>query len=201
MPAPDEKIINSDKYQRILEAAIGVFAEQGFFNSTISRIAQAAGVADGTIYLYFKNKNDILLHFFNYKSRHVFDTFRAEVDQADDAASKLRNLIQTHLREFQKDRNMAVVFQAEARQIRYFEVYIKDITNMYFDLVGEIVTQGQGEGLFRKDMDVSLVKRFILGTVDEVINTWLHAGEPDDLESKAADLVDLFIYGIGRQSK
>ncbi|MFP4447032.1 MAG: TetR/AcrR family transcriptional regulator C-terminal domain-containing protein, partial [Desulfosudaceae bacterium] len=132
---------------------------------------------------------------------HVFDTFRTEVDQADDAASKLRNLIQAHLREFQKDRNMAVVFQAEARQIRYFEVYIKDITNMYFDLVGEIVTQGQGEGLFRKDMDVSLVKRFILGAVDEVINTWLHAGEPDDLESKAVDLVDLFIYGIGSQSK
>ncbi|MFO8049706.1 MAG: TetR/AcrR family transcriptional regulator [Desulfosudaceae bacterium] len=199
MRSSDEKIVNSDKYKRILEAAIAVFAEQGFFNSTISRIAQAAGVADGTIYLYFKNKNDILLHFFNYKSRDVFDTFRAEVDQADDAESKLRNLIGAHLREFQKDKNMAVVFQAEARQIRYFEVYIKDITNMYFDLVGEIVIQGQQEGTFKKDMDISLVKRFILGAVDEVINTWLHAGEPDDLEGKAAALVELFIHGIGHK--
>ncbi|MFP4040148.1 MAG: TetR/AcrR family transcriptional regulator [Desulfosudaceae bacterium] len=199
MRSSDEKIVNSDKYKRILEAAIAVFAEQGFFNSTISRIAQAAGVADGTIYLYFKNKNDILLHFFNYKSRDVFDTFRAEVDQADDAESKLRNLIGAHLREFQKDKNMAVVFQAEARQIRYFEVYIKDITNMYFDLVGEIVVQGQQEGTFKKDMDISLVKRFILGAVDEVINTWLHAGVPDDLEAKAAALVELFIHGIGHK--
>ncbi len=197
MAASTENKLNSKKYHNILEAAISVFAEQGFFNSTISRIAGRAGVADGTIYLYFKNKNDILLHFFNHKTRQIFDTFRTEVEKADDAESKLHNLISAHLREFQKDRNMAVVFQAEARQIRYFEVYIKDITNMYFDLVGEIVTQGQTEGIFRPDLDGSLVKRFILGAVDEVINTWLHASEPDDLASKPSGLVELFIYGIG----
>jgi TetR/AcrR family fatty acid metabolism transcriptional regulator len=197
MTEHNKNTLNPDKYSLILEAAISVIAREGFFNSTVSKIAKAAGVADGTIYLYFKNKNDILLHFFNYKTRQVFGEFRKEVDKGRDARSKLNNLIRAHLREFKKDRNMAVVFQAEARQIRYFELYIKDITHMYFDLVGEIVLQGQEEGIFRKDMELSLVKRFILGAVDEVINTWLHSTDSFDLEAQAEGLVELFLHGIG----
>ncbi len=193
----DKNIVNTEKYQKILEAAISVIAQEGFFNSTVSKIAQAAGVADGTIYLYFKNKNDILLHFFNHKTKEVFGAFREEVDKGHDARSKLHNLIKVHLNEFQKDRNMAVVFQAEARQIRYFEVYIKDTTKMYFDLVGEIVALGQQEGTFRNGLDLNLVKRYILGAVDEVINTWLHTGETYDLTENAEALVELFINGIG----
>lgn len=197
MAEPNKNTLNPDKYPLIMEAAVSVIAKEGFFNSTVSKIARAAGVADGTIYLYFKNKNDILLHFFNYKTRQVFGEFRKEVDKGRDAKSKLNNLIRAHLREFKKDRNMAVVFQAEARQIRYFEVYIKDITHMYFDLVGEIVLQGQEEGVFRKDMELNLVKRFILGAVDEVINTWLHSSDTFDLEAQAEGLVELFLHGIG----
>jgi TetR/AcrR family transcriptional regulator, fatty acid metabolism regulator protein len=196
MAEPNRNTFNPDKYHLILEAAISVIAREGFFNSTVSKIARAAGVADGTIYLYFKNKNDILLHFFNYKTRLVFDEFRKEVDKGNDARTRLYNLIRAHLREFQKDRNMAFVFQAEARQIRYFELHIKDITNMYFDLVGEIVLLGQQEGVFRRDMELNLVKRFILGAVDEVINNWLHTADTYDLESKADGLVELFLHGI-----
>ena len=83
---------NNDKYQRILEAAVSVFAELGFYQSTISQIAREAGVADGTIYLYFKNKDDILVQFFSYKAKQVFDLFREEVSNADNAIEKLRNL-------------------------------------------------------------------------------------------------------------
>jgi TetR/AcrR family transcriptional regulator, fatty acid metabolism regulator protein len=197
MAEPNRNTLNPDKYHLILEAAISVIAREGFSNSTVSKIARAAGVADGTIYLYFKNKNDILLQFFNYKTRLVFDEFRKEVYKGQDARTKLYNLIRAHLREFQKDRNMAEVFQAEARQIRYFETHIKDITHMYFDLVGEIVELGQKEGVFRTDMELNLVKRFILGAVDEVINNWLHTVDIYDLESKADGLVELFLHGIG----
>lgn len=190
----------NDKYHRILEAAIKVFAEQGFFHSTVSQIAREAGVADGTIYLYFKNKDDILLQFFNYKTKQVFDRFREEVDKAGDAKEKLRNLIKRHLMEFQRDRNMAIVFQAEARQSRHFERYIKGLTKMYLDLVGEVVEQGQQEGCIRKDLYLSLVKRYILGAVDEVINTWVGAGGKYDLASMAEPLVDLYLRGIGSNS-
>jgi len=188
----------NDKYHLILEAAVKVFAEQGFSQSTISKIAREAGVADGTIYLYFKNKDDILVQFFSYKTRQVFARFREEVDKGDNTIGKLNNLIHRHLEEFQNDRNMAVVYQAETHQsIRLFEEQIKEMSKMYLDIVLEIVEQGQEEGVIRKDLYLGLVKRFILGAVDEVINTWLHSGGKYDLVSMADPLVELFMEGIG----
>jgi TetR/AcrR family fatty acid metabolism transcriptional regulator len=190
----------NDKYHRILEAAVTVFAQSGFHESTISQIARAAGVADGTIYLYFKNKDDILVHFFNYKTRQVFACFREEVDQAQTAVDKLRNLIRRHLDEFQKDRFMAVLYQAETHRInRLAEEQIHEMHKMYLDLIAEIVEQGQVEGAIRRDLYVGLVKRYIIGGVDEVINTWLHSDGKYDLTSMADPLVDLFIRGIGTQ--
>ena len=191
-----EKI--NDKYSRILEAAVKVFAEQGFFQSTVSQIAKEAGVADGTIYLYFKNKDDILVQFFNYKTKQVFARFREEVNGADNAVDKLRNLIRRHLEEFQNDRNMAVVYRAETHQnSRLVEAQIKEMSKMYLDIVSEIVEQGQEEGVIRRDLYLSLVKRFILGAVDEVINTWIHADGKYDLVTMADPLVELFLKGIG----
>jgi TetR/AcrR family fatty acid metabolism transcriptional regulator len=188
----------NNKYHLILEAAIKVFARQGFYQSTVAQIAREAGVADGTIYLYFKNKDDILVQFFDYRTKQVFDGFRAAVNQADNSLDKLRNLIRRHLMEFQQDRNMAVVYQVETHQnSRLAEDQIREMAQMYQDLVSEIVEAGQQEGSIRKDLYVSLVKRFILGAVDEVINTWLHSEKNYDLVSMADPLVDLFIRGIG----
>jgi TetR/AcrR family fatty acid metabolism transcriptional regulator len=196
--AINNKVKGNDKYHRILEAAVKVFAEQGFYQSTISQIAREAGVADGTIYLYFKNKDDILVQFFNYKTKQVFDSFREEVDKADNSFDKLRNLIRRHLEEFQNDRNMAILYQAETHQnSRLVEEQIKEMSKLYLDIVSEIVERGQDEGSVRKDLYVGLVKRFILGGVDEVINTWLHSEGKYDLVSMADPLVDLFIRGIG----
>lgn len=186
------------KYHLILEAAIKVFAEQGFHQATISQIAREAGVADGTIYLYFKNKEDILVNFFGYKTRQVFSRFREEVDKADNARDKMRLLIKRHLEEFQRDRNMAVLYQTETHRFsRLCETQIREMSKLYMDLVSEIVETGQDEGLMRKDLYMGLVKRFIIGAIDEVINTWLHSGGGYDLVSMADPLVDLFIRGLG----
>ena len=175
-----------------------VFARQGFYQSTVAQIAKEAGVADGTIYLYFKNKDDILVHFFHYKTKQVFERFQAEVDQVESCLIKLRNLIRRHLTEFQKDRDMAILYQVGTHQIdRLAEEQIREMSKMYQDLVAEIVEVGQQEGSIRKDLYVGLVKRFILGAVDEVINTWLHSERDYDLVSMADPLVDLFIRGIG----
>ncbi len=188
----------NDKYHLILEAAVKVFARQGFYQSTVAQIAKEAGVADGTIYLYFKNKDDILVQFFSYRTRQVFDRFRAEVKKANNSLDKLRNLIRRHLTEFQRDRDMAVVYQVETHQnSRLAESQIREMSVMYQDLVSEIVELGQQEGNIRKDLYVGLVKRFILGAVDEVINTWLHSEKEYDLVSMADPLVDLFVRGIG----
>ena len=188
----------NNKYHLILEAAVKVFARQGFHQSTVAQIAKEAGVADGTIYLYFKNKDDILVQFFSYRTKQVFERFRAEVKIADNSLDKLRNLIRRHLTEFQRDRDMAVVYQVETHQnSRLAESQIREMSVMYQDLVSEIVELGQQEGSIRKDLYVGLVKRFILGAVDEVINTWLHSEKEYDLVSMADPLVELFVRGIG----
>jgi len=155
-------------------------------------------VADGTIYLYFKNKDDILVHFFSHRTKEVFDRFRAEVNKADSSLDKLRNLVRRHLAEFQRDRDMAVVYQVETHQnSRLAESQIREMSKMYQDLVSDIVELGQQDGSIRKDLYVGLVKRFILGAVDEVINTWLHSEKEYDLVSMADPLVELFVRGIG----
>ena len=189
---------NTEKYQQILEAAVKVFAEQGFYHSTVAQIAKVAGVADGTIYLYFKNKDDILYQFYEYRAKQVFACFRQAVDLADNAVDKLRNLVRTHLAEFQKDINMAIVYQAETHQHRRSaQDIIKEMSKMYRDIISEVVEQGQQEGCLRRNLYVGLVMRLINGAVDEVINAWIHAGGNYDLVSMADPLVDLFLRGIG----
>lgn len=187
-----------EKYRRILEAAVSVFARQGFYQSTISQIAREAGVADGTIYLYFKNKDDILIQFFDYKARQVFDSFREAVDRADNSIDKLRNLVSRHLEEFQRDRDMAIVYQALTHQNDdLVQEKVRELSKMYLDIVAEIIERGQEEGALRRDLYLGLVKRFILGAVDSTINNWIRSRREYDLVSMADPLIDLFIRGIG----
>lgn len=196
-----ESNIAGDKYHRILNAAVRVFARQGFFQSTVSQVAREAGVADGTIYLYFKNKEDILIQFFSYRARQVFDDFKIAVDQAQSANEKLKCLISRHLATFQNDRHMAVVYLSEIHQIsRVAEPQIRAMSQRYADIVASIVECGQQEGSIRRSLNVGLVKRMIIGTLDEVISTWLHAESEYDLVSMADPLVELLMRGVGSAS-
>ena len=189
---------NTEKYQQILEAAVVVFAEQGFLQSTVAQVAKQAGVADGTIYLYFKNKDDILIQIYDYKTKEVFEQFRKAVDAGVSAEQKLRNLVRTHLEEFQKDINMAIVYQAETHQHRRLaQDVIKEMSKWYRDIITEVVELGQEEGTMRRNLYLGLVMRLVTGAIDEVINAWIHAGGNYDLASMADPLVDLFISGIG----
>ncbi len=189
---------NTEKYQQILEAAVIVFAEQGFLQSTVAQVAKRAGVADGTIYLYFKNKDDILIQIYDYKTKEVFKQFREAVDAGKSAEQKLRNLVRTHLEEFQKDINMAIVYQAETHQHRRLaQDVIREMSKWYRDIITEVVELGQEEGSMRRNLYLGLVMRLITGAVDEVINAWIHADGNYDLVSMADPLVDLLISGIG----
>ena len=186
----------SDKYHNILNSAGAVFAEHGFYKATISQIAARAGVADGTLYLYFKNKDDILYQYLSFKTDVVFEKMNAAVAKGTDAESKLRNLIRCHLEEFQRDKNMAIIFQSEVRYLRDIESQVKDISKMYFDLLSDIIEQGQVEGTMRQDLFVGLVKRFILGAGEGVISTWVSADGRYDLTTMAEPLVDLYMTGV-----
>jgi len=186
----------SEKYNKILNSAGAIFAKYGFHKATISQIATQAGVADGTLYLYFKNKDDILYQFISFKTNVVFKEMNAAVKKGRNAEEKLRYLIRCHLTEFQNDRNMAIIFQSEVRYLREIESQIKDISKMYLDLLSDIIERGQIEGSMRQDLFIGLVKRFILGAVEGVISTWVSADGRYDLVSMADPLVDLYLTGI-----
>ena len=187
---------NNGKHKMILNSAGSVFAAHGFHKATISQIAAKAGVADGTLYRYFKNKDDILYQYITYKTEVVFTKMRAAVLKGKSAEDKLKHLIRCHLEEFQIDKNMAVIFQSETRYMRDIQSQIEDISKMYLDLLSDIIEQGQNEGVMRQDLFVGLVKRYILGAVEGVISTWVSADGRYDLVSMADPLVDLYMSGV-----
>ena len=124
------------------------------------------------------------------------------MDRADTAVDKLQRLIRCHLTEFQKDRNMAIVYQAETHQNRRIgSELLREMSKMYRDIISEVVELGQEEGSIRRELYMGLVKRFVNGAVDEVINSWIHSGGKYDLKTMADPLVDLFIKGIGASEK
>jgi TetR/AcrR family transcriptional regulator, fatty acid metabolism regulator protein len=190
---------SSDKHHRILDAAVKVFARKGFFQSRISEIAREAGVADGTIYLYFKNKDDLLISIFEIKMQEVISRFRSALGKHDNAMARLESLIRMHLAEFQANPDLAAVFQVELRQSsRFMRESEKIELKKYLDLIGEIIEQGQQQGLVRRDVPVGLIKRFIFGTLDEVVSTWVLSGRRYDLETQAKPITQLFLRGIAR---
>jgi TetR/AcrR family transcriptional regulator, fatty acid metabolism regulator protein len=186
-----------DKHQRILDAAVKIFAGKGFFQARVSEIAREARVADGTVYLYFKSKDDLLIAIFEVKMREVIQRFRETVSELPDAPSRLMRLVELHLGGFQANPDLAAVFQVELRQsYRFMREYAKGELKEYLDLIGEIVEQGRREGVFRDDLPVSLMKRFIFGAIDEVVSTWVMSGMKYDLTGSARHLVDLFFQGM-----
>jgi len=188
----------AEKYERILDAAVKVFAKKGFYQSRVSDIAREAGVADGTIYLYFKNKDDILISIFEEKMRNAISIFQRELSQEENALSKLKRFVRVHLSLFKENPELAAVLQVELRQSsRFMKEYKKVELKRFLDLIGDIVKQGQEEGVFREDLPVSLVKRFIFGALDEVISTWVSSGGKFDLLNYADPLADLFVRGLG----
>ncbi len=189
------------KYHQILRAAMKVFADLGYHQATIAQIAREAGVADGTIYLYFKNKADIIAQIFSIKTRQVFEKFKKAVDEGNSAKDKLSRLVHRHLYEFQKDRDMAVLFQREALLGRTINPdYVHDISIMYMEILNEIIHAGYKEGSIRRDMPGGLIRHLIVGVVNEVINTWLVTGSRKRLTSLTDPLVELIFAGIGERS-
>src|SRR6476660_5415673 len=141
------------KRDAILRAAIDVFAERGFFNAQVADVARAAGVAAGTVYLYFKSKDDLLVSIFDRSMRDGLAAGRAAVADLDDPRERLRRLARAHLARLGSDRNLAIVFQVELRQsTKFMERFSSTLLRDYLGLIREAVADGQRAGTFRADL-------------------------------------------------
>jgi TetR/AcrR family fatty acid metabolism transcriptional regulator len=188
----------SDKRKRILQAAVRVFARRGYFAARVSEIARTADVADGTIYLYFRSKEDILVSLFDEVMAEHLAQARDEVAAAAGAPAKLQAIARHHLRVLGENRQLAVVFQVELRQsTKFMERFTASWLQDYFALVGEVIEQGQREGSLRPELPRKLVAKALFGMLDEMVTSWILSGKDYDLQRLAAPLVDLLLQGAG----
>ncbi len=162
-----------DKHRKIIRAATKVFAKKGFFNARISDIAKEAKVADGTIYLYFKNKFDILISVFEQEVGKLTSQVSVLLKDEDDPKVKLKIFIIKHLEEMKKNRNLAEVIHIELRQTnKLIREYRKNNFNKYLNIAAEIIKEGQELDIFRKDIKPELAQHIIFGALDEISRVW-----------------------------
>jgi len=186
------------KKELIIDAAIQVFAEKGFYLAKVADVARKAGVADGTIYLYFKNKDDILISLFETKMEEILNRFRSIVESGESAVIKIRQFIHLHFRLIEEDQKLAEVFQVELRQSAKF---LKDYHNQKFidflSMIGDILYEGQKNGVFRPDFRINTLKLAIFGALDEIARQWILQEEPKfHLQEAALDLAETIIKGL-----
>jgi len=186
------------KYKQIIDAAVIVMAENGYHHAQVSKIAKQAGVADGTIYLYFKNKEDILISLFQEKMGLFVEKIRQEIAGKSTSKEKLLTLIQKHFSMLAADHHLAIVTQLELRQSnKELRLKINEVLKGYLMVVDEVLTVGKETGEFRGDLDVRLARQMVFGTIDETITTWVMNDQKYDLTAIAPRVHDLLIKGFG----
>src|SRR3954451_14129809 len=164
----------ADKRQAILRAAKEVFARNGYFNSKVADIARAAGVADGTVYLYFKSKEEILRSIFERNTSEAVRAGREELAKIEDPREKLRRIARHHLERLGDDRDLAVVFQVELRgTTKFMEEFSAAGLAEYLGLIREVFEEGQAAGVFRRELKAKLVAKILFGALDEMATNWI----------------------------
>lgn len=185
-----------DKRRRILEAAITVFAQKGYFTARVSDIASSAGVADGTIYLYFRNKEDVIVSLFaDVLERHLARA-REEIAGAPTPRRKLLAIARHHLAALSERRDVAILFQTELRQSTLMSRLSSKELRGYFELLSEVVEEGQKSGAFRPEIPRSLVVQSFFGALDEMVTSWILSPTHYNLVDLAEPVTDLFLGGL-----
>ena len=190
-----------DKRDRILKAAIKVFAKNGFYATRVSEIAKAAGVADGTIYLYFKNKDDVLITIFEDGINRLLVILREVAESDEPFEKRITRIIELQLGLLEDQRDLAEVITVNLRQSsRLLKQYATPLFMQYIDVIAGVVREGQEEGAFRKDLNPRVVARSLFGALDAILLTWaLGEGDAPALRKAAAHCASLFLEGLRKR--
>src|SRR3984893_2418716 len=187
----------ADKRSAILRAAIRVFANNGYFNSKVADIASEAGVADGTGYLYFKSKEEILHSIFDRSMEEAFADGRKRLEGVSDTREKLRLIAELHLERLGADRDLAVVFQVELRgSTKFMEEFSAAGFAEYLGLIRATIEEGQREGFFRPELNAKVAAKILFGALDEMATNWMLSGCRYKLAPMAASVLDIILNGV-----
>ncbi len=197
MPKGSARTSITDKREAILRAAIKTFAGKGFFNSKVADIAKAAGVADGTVYLYFKNKDDILHSVFDRAMDEFIAEGKKELAALDDPQDKLRRIAELHLERLGADRDMAIVFQVELRgSTKFMQEFSAAGFAEYLNIIQKIIAEGQKKGIFRNDLKPIVGAKILYGALDEMVTNWILSKNSYPLAPMAGEVLKVFFGGV-----
>jgi TetR/AcrR family fatty acid metabolism transcriptional regulator len=187
-----------NKHTKIIAAAIKVFAKKGFFNARISDIAKEAKVADGTIYLYFNNKNSILLTILEEEFGKIVEKTSNLIAKENDPAEMLHIFIEQHLRAMKKNKNLAEVLHTERRQAsKMSKDFRAEKFSEYEDLLSKIISRGQKEEVFSHNLNVDIIRRIIFGALEELSRVWNDSLETHySVEELSSQLLATVFTGI-----
>ena len=188
---------NKPKYKQIIDAAVIAIAESGYHQAQVSKIAKQAGVADGTIYLYFKNKEDILISLFEEKMGVFVGNLQKIIKDENSASEKLGQMIENHFQVLANDRHLATVTQLELRQSnKEIRLKINDILKEYLKMIDQIIIEGMVSGEFNPSMDVRIARQMVFGTIDEISTTWVMNENRYNLMELAPKVKQLILNGV-----
>jgi TetR/AcrR family fatty acid metabolism transcriptional regulator len=188
-----------DKPQQIIDAAVRVFARNGFYNSRVSDIAREAGIASGTIYLYFKTKDEILVTLFREKMAAFVAALRTEIARERDPEAKIRRLVRLHFEVLEANPDMAEVVQVELRQgQKFFRGASAHEISAYFELIGSVLQDGVASGVFRSDLPVKVATKMLFGAMDQMTTSWVLGKRGYRLADAAEPVANIFLKGVTR---
>ena len=198
-PPPDSPVAAiGDKEDRILDAAVRVFAERGYHGSTMAEVARSAGVATGTIYIYFRRKQDLLITLFRRHLGDYLERCRPALAEAEPGVPRLSLLAEMHLAFFAEDRALASVFQIHAREADpVLAEGIRPPVGDYLHLIDDVIESGVACGAFRADLDVRLARRLFFGALDEVVTSWVASSRSRPLMSNLDPLAAMLARAMG----
>jgi TetR/AcrR family fatty acid metabolism transcriptional regulator len=186
-----------DKREAILRAATKVFAVNGYFNSKVSDIASEAGIADGTVYLYFKSKDEILHSIFDRAMAEFIEEGRKEISEIDGPAAKLQRIAELHLGRLGSDRELAIVFQVELRgSTKFMQAFSAAGFSEYLDIIKTTIADGQKSGVFRSDIKPIVAAKILYGCLDEMVTNWVLSNKSYPLPPMAVEVLKIFLGGI-----
>ena len=187
----------TDKRGAILRAAIRVFAHNGYFNSKVADIAREAGVADGTVYLYFKSKEEILHSIFDRSMEEAIAEGRKQLNNITDPREKLRRIALLHLERLGSDRELAVVFQVELRgSTKFMEEFSAAGFAEYLGVIRSTIEEGQAAGVFRKELNAKVAAKVLFGALDEMATNWILSKRKYKLPPMVDTVLDIFCNGV-----
>jgi TetR/AcrR family fatty acid metabolism transcriptional regulator len=186
-----------DKPQQISAAAIRVFARSGYYNSRVSDIAREAGIASGTIYLYFKTKDEILVTLFREKMAEWVALVRRELAAERNPLAKIRKIVALHFKVLEENPDLAEVVQVELRQgQKFFRGASAHEVSAYFAVINDVLEEGVGAGLIRRDLPVKVATKMLFGAMDQLATSWVLGKRGYRLTEAAEPVATIFLQGV-----